>query len=177
MIRRLFSAASAVSLLVMIAACILAGSDSYRFGPRTTWVLGSRRIYVSWHPPTAYVNIVDDPNGDLVPGKLTSNSTAAGQWQWPLRQRSDRFLRAGPFVASYHRWVGTSPAITATETGFGIGYGGVAVAGAFLPLGWMIAAAYRHRRREASRFPVETVGACRVRGPGFVVSEPGRPVC
>jgi len=177
MIRRLFCAAAAASLLVMIAAGILAASDPSRFGSRSTWTLGGRRIYVSWHPPTAYVNIVNDPNGDLAPGKLASNSNAAGQGQWPLRQRSDRFLRAGPFVASYHRFVGTSPAVTATETSFGIGYGGLAVAGAFLPLGWMITAAYRRRRHEATRFPVETVGTCPAREPGLSVIGPGRPVC
>jgi len=177
MIRRLFTAASAVSLLVTIAAGILAASDSSRFDSRSVWVLGGRRIYLHSQPPTAYVNIVNDPNGDLAPGKLASNSNPVGQWQWPLRQRSDRFLRAGPFVASYHRSVGTSPAVTATETDFGIGYGGVAVAGAFLPLGWMIAAAYRHRRREASRFSVETVGTCRVRESDRPTTDPVRPLC
>jgi hypothetical protein len=158
MFHRLFTAASVVSLMVMIAAGGMAATDAYRFDPRSTWVLGSRRIYVRWHEPSASVAVVNDPDRDL-----------AVQQQWPLRGRSRRILRTGPFVASYYRWVGKSPAVHATEIDFEIGYGGVAVAGAFLPLGWMISAAYRRRRHEANRFPVETVGACQVHEPGLSV--------
>jgi len=164
LIRRLFTAAAAASLLVMIAAAVVAATDPSRLHTRSTWVLGSWRIDVGWHPPLPYVRLTSDPNGDLVQ-------------KWPLRVQSERYIKAGPFTAYYSRGVGASPTVAATMTELALGYGGMAVAAAVLPVGWMISAAHRRRRHEATRFPVETVGTCRAREPGLSVIGPGRPVC
>src|SRR3982751_4940577 len=106
MLRRLFTAAAVVSLLVTVAAGSMAATDvSYRFS-RSIWVLGSHQLEVSWHRPMPSFTWVDDPNGDLAPARLKAAYASAGPGRPLFRQQTDRLVRAGPFTAYFDRLVG-----------------------------------------------------------------------